>query len=88
MLLSLGGCVQGGANESFESWGPLLWPIEIHALVMGSGLQWILADVEYLSLTWVIGLFVMVDLSDLADVEIGIITKLEKSINLDILRAC
>ena len=51
---------------------------------MEPGLKWILADVQ--SLTWVIGLFVMANLADLPNVEIGCIAKLEKSIHLDILR--
>ena len=39
-----------------------------------------------LSLTWLVGLFVMANLSDVPNAEIGFIAKMEKSIKSDILR--
>ena len=70
MSLSVGGYDRCGATESWgHGWGPLLWPTKIRALVV-----W---DSDYngswqmfnLSLTWLIGLFVMVNLCDLPNFE-------------------
>ena len=69
-LVSLYGYDRCGANESSEGWGPLLWPTKIRALVWDPDYDGSWQKMFNLSLTWVIVLFVMTNLSDLPSVEI------------------